>query len=80
MKTVYDFTDGCVPDIAAKQINMILIHPNSVICREKYAYMKLFTPGTDSRTADGYLYQIRNYGDLFLLEKRLPGVAINVEA
>lgn len=79
MKTVYDFTDGCTAAVGAKQINMILLHPTAIICREKYAYMKLFTPGTDSRTADGYLYQIRNYGDLFLLEKKVPGVSINVE-
>lgn len=80
MKTVYNFTDGCVADSTAKQINYILIHPSCVVCRDKYAYIKLFTPGTDSRTADGYLYQNRNYGDLFLLEKKTDGVMMNVEA
>jgi len=78
MKTKYDFTDGCVPDPAAKQINWILIHPSCVVCRDKYSYIKLFTPGTDSRTADGYLYQNRNFGDLFLLEKKVPGCSMNV--
>ena len=57
MKTKYDFTTGCVPASDAKQINFILLHPSAVICRDKYSYIKLFTPGTDSRTADGYLYQ-----------------------
>lgn len=80
MKTVYDFSNGCVADTTAKQINYILIHPTCVVCRDKYAYIKLFTPGTDSRTADGYLYQNRNYGDLFLLEKKVDGVVMNVEA
>lgn len=80
MKTLYNFTDGCVADTKAKQINYILIHPSCVVCRDKYAYIKLFTPGTDSRTADGYLYQNRNYGDLFLLEKKVDGVCINAEA
>lgn len=80
MKTKYDFTDGCVAAGDAKQINFILIHPTAVVCRDKYAYMKLFTPGTDSRTADGYLYQIREYGDLFLLEQKADGVAMNVQA
>ena len=80
MKTSYDFTNGCVPAELAKQINFILIHPSCVVCRDKYAYIKLFTPGTDSRTADGYLYQNRNYGDLFLLEKKVAGCAMNVEA
>lgn len=80
MKTKYDFTNGCVAAADAKQINLILIHPSCVVCRDKYSYIKLFTPGTDSRTADGYLYQNRNYGDLFLLEKKVEGCAINAEA
>ena len=79
MKTKYDFTNGFTPATGAKQVNCILIHPSCVICRDKYSYIKLFTPGTDSRTADGYLYQNRNYGDLFLLEKKVEGCAMNVE-
>lgn len=80
MKTKYDFTDGCVATADAKQINFILLHTSAVVCRDKYSYIKLFTPGTDSRTADGYLYQNRCYGDLFLLERKVDGVAINVQA
>ncbi len=80
MKTAYDFTEGCVAAEAAKQINWILIHTSCVVCRDRYSYIKLFTPGTDSRTADGYLYQNRNFGDLFLLEKKLAGCAMNVQA
>ena len=80
MKTKYNFTEGCVPAEGAKQINWILIHTSCVVCRDKYSYIKLFTPGTDSRTADGYLYQNRSYGDLFLLEKKVEGCAMNVEA
>lgn len=80
LKTLYNFTNGCVADGSAKQINFILIHTSCVVCRDKYSYIKLFTPGTDSRTADGYLYQNRSYGDLFLLEKKVDGVAMNVEA
>lgn len=77
LKTKYDFTDGCVPSADAKQVNSILIHPSCVVCRDKYSYIKLFTPGTDSRTADGYLYQNRCYGDLFLLEMKTAGCSIN---
>lgn len=80
MKSVYDFTDGCVPATAAKQINFILVHPSCVVARDKYSYINLFTPGTDSRTADGYLYQNRSFGDLFLLTKKVAGCAINVES
>lgn len=80
MKTKYDFTDGCVAASGAKQINWILIHTSCVVARDKYSYIKLFTPGTDSRTADGFLYQNRNYGDLFLLEKKVEGCSMNVTA
>lgn len=79
-KTLYDFTDGCVPAAAAKQMNAMLVHPSCVISRDKYAYMKLFTPGTDSRTADKYVYQNRYYTDTFLIERKSCGIAINAEA
>ncbi len=80
MKTAYDFTTGFKPTGEAKQINMILIHPSCVVCRDQYSYINVFTPGTDSRTADGYLYQNRNFGDLFLLDMKKEGCAMNVEA
>lgn len=76
-KDKYNFTDGCVPDAAAKQINMILVHPSCVISRDKYAYMKLFTPGSDSRTADKYVYQNRYYTDTLLIENKACGIAVN---
>lgn len=79
-KTKYDFTTGCVPAAGAKQINMILVHPSCVISRDKYAYMKLFTPGSDSRTADKYVYQNRYYTDTFLIERKACGIAINKES
>lgn len=80
MKTKYNFTEGCIAAEDAKQINWILIHTSCVVCRDKYSYIKLFTPGTDSRTADGYMYQNRNFGDLFLLEKKVEGCVMNTEA
>lgn len=79
-KTKYNFTDGCTPAVDAKQINLMLVHPSCVISRDKYAYMKLFTPGTDSRTADKYVYQNRYYTDTFLIERKSCGIAINREA
>ena len=79
-KTKYNFTDGCVPAEDAKQINMMLVHPSCVVSRDKYAYMKLFTPGSDSRTADKYVYQNRYYTDTFLIENKACGIAINAES
>lgn len=80
LKTVYDFTNGCKPSEMAKQMNMILVHPSCVVSRDKYSYMKLFTPGSDSRTADSYIYQNRYYSDTFLIERKAAGIAINKEA
>ena len=79
LKTQYDFSDGCVPADGALQINAILIHPSCQVSRDKYAYMKLFTPGSDSRTADKYIYQNRYYTGTFLIEARACGIAINVQ-
>lgn len=79
MKTKYNFTNGCVAAEDAKQIYMILIHPSCQVTRCKYAYMNLFTPGTDSRTADKYVYQTREYGDTFLIKNKACGIAINAE-
>ena len=77
MKTVYDYTDGCVASNTAKQMNFILVHPSCVVCRDKYSYIKIYTPGSDSRTADNYIYQNRQYGDLFLLQRKAGGCFIN---
>lgn len=79
MKTAYNFTDGCVAATGAKQMYFILIHPSAVVCRDKYAYIKLFTPGSDSRTADNYIYQNRSYGDLFLIQRKADGAYIYKE-
>ncbi|WP_291649923.1 capsid protein [Clostridium sp.] len=79
-KTKYDFTNGCIPATDAKQINIILIHPSCQVTRNKYSFIKVFTPGTDSRTADKYVFQNRNYGDTFLIQNKACGIAINAEA
>ena len=76
-KTKYDFTTGFVPASTAKQINAILVHPSAVVARERYDYIKMFTPGSDSRTGSGYIYQNRKYQDLFVLAQRTAGIAVN---
>ena len=56
MKTAYNFTNGCVADVSAGQINYIMIDPEAQVSRVKYNYINVFTPGHDSRTADKYVY------------------------
>ena len=80
-KTAYDFTEGCVASGDAKQINYILVDPEAQVSRDKYSYINVFTPGTDSRTADNYLYQNRKFSGTFGIDQLLKdGVIINAEA
>lgn len=65
MKTAFNFTNGCVVADGAKNIDYILIDPECQVSRVKYSYIHFFTPGTDSRTADKYLYQNRRYNGTF---------------
>lgn len=80
MKSQYNFTNGYVATDEAKQMNFILIHPSCEVAREKYSYIKVFTPGHDSRTADNYLLQSRFYMDAFLIKNKAAGIFINATA
>jgi len=80
-KTSYNFTDGCVPASGAKQINYILIDPEAQVSRDKYSYIHFFDPGSDSRTADNYLYQNRKYNGTFAIDQLMKlGCIINTDA
>ena len=79
-KTKYNFTDGCVPAVDAKQINFMLIHASAIVARDKYSYIKVFTPEHDSRTADKFLLQSRFYMGAFLIKNRAHGIYINAQA
>lgn len=77
MKTAYDFSEGYAPAASARQMNMILIHPQSVLSADKHSYINLWAPGSHTQ-GDGYLYQNRKYGDLFVIDNRTDGIKINV--
>ena len=68
LKTAYNFTNGCVADTNAGQINYIMIDPEAQVSRVKYSYINVFTPGHDSRTADKYVYQNRKFNGTFALD------------
>lgn len=80
MKSAYDFTTGFAPAVAAKQINMILVHPMSVIAPIKYTDIYLWNKGETPDSAFGFLYQNRSYVDLFLITQKKAGVKINADA
>jgi ribosome modulation factor len=79
MKTAFNFTNGWTPAASATQINMILLHPQSVIAVDKHSYIRLWAPGTHTE-GDGWLYQNRKYGDLFVVDTRVNGIKINTDA
>jgi hypothetical protein len=79
MMTKYDFTDGVAIAADAKQIHMILIYPDSVIAVNKHSHIKLWPEGTHTM-GDGYLYQNRQYMDLFVIPDKINGIAICVQS
>lgn len=81
LETLFNFTNGCVADETAKQIDYILVDPEAQVSRNKYSYIKVFTPGTDSRTADNYMYQNRRFNGTFGIDELLKdGIIIHAEA
>lgn len=79
-KTAFDFTEGYKAAVSGKQINYILVDPESQVSRVKYSYIKVFTPGHDSRTSDNYLYQNRKYNGTFAIDELITeGCIINTE-
>ncbi len=80
-KSAYDFTSGWKAAVGAKQIDYILIDPECQVSRDKYSYIKVFTPGHDSRTADNYLYQNRKFNGTFAIDELMKdGCIIHAEA
>lgn len=80
-KTAYNFTNGCVAAAGAKQMYYILIDPECQVSRQKYSYIKVFTPGSDSRTSDNYLYQNRKYNGTFAIDELITqGCIIHAES
>lgn len=80
-KTAYDFAEGFVPAVTAKQIRMMLVHPSTaVIAPVKVADVYIWAKGETPQSAFGHLYQNRSYQDLFVIKQKVAGVAINAEA
>lgn len=76
MKTAYDFTDGAVA--SGDQINMILVHPSAIVAPQKYELVSLDQPS--AATGGKYLYFERKYWDVFVFERKVSGVKMNVES
>lgn len=75
MKSLYNFTSGAVADGTAKQVNMMLIHPSSMVAPMKYEYVDMAAPSAQSKGK--FLYYERFYCDVFALDNRASGIQIN---
>ena len=78
MKTKYDFSDpnGWAVDRTAKQINMMMIRPESVITPVSYTWSGLDAP---TALSDGkYYYYEESFEDVFILNKKADGIQFNV--
>ena len=78
MKTLYNFTQGWKPAAGAKQVNMMLINPISVITPTSYEFAKLDQP---SALSEGkYVYYEESHEDVFVLKNKNKGIRMSVEA
>lgn len=76
MKTQYNFTTGFVPTASAKQINLFLVHPLSVITPVSYAFSQLDPPSAGS--AGKFVYYEESFEDVFILNNKSGGIQFNI--
>lgn len=78
MKTAYNFTEGAVPGASAKQIDMMFVHPLSVLPVTQYSQALLDSP---SAVTNGmYYYFEEAFEDVFILNKRADAIAFHTAA
>lgn len=78
MQTAFDFTTGWAKASSAKQINMMLVHPLSVITPVNYQFSQLDQPS--AKTEGKWLYFEESFEDVFILNKKADGIQFNVAA
>lgn len=77
MKTAYDFTEGWVVGVSAKQIKMVLIHPSVIITPTSYETVLLDPPSAGS---DGkWSYYEESHEDVFMLATKIHAAEFIVD-
>ena len=76
MRTLYDFSNGWAPAGAAKQINMLLIHPTAVITPVSYTFAQLDQPAAGSEGK--WVYYEESFEDVFILNNKAGAIQMNV--
>lgn len=78
MKTQYDFTKGWSVKSGALQIKMFLVHPSAILPVVNYDFAQLQPPSALSQGK--YVYYEESFEDVFILNKRVKGIQMLVEA
>lgn len=76
MMSSYDFTDGWTVEAGAKQINMLMFDPLAIAAPVVYDTSMMSAPTAQSKGK--WLYYERYYYDVFALNRRLPGIFVNL--
>ena len=76
MKTAFNYSQGWTADANARQINMLIVHPLSVVAPIVYE-TSLITPPA-ANTKGKWLYYEAFYYDVFTLNERLAGIYANI--
>ncbi|WP_332841025.1 hypothetical protein [Paraclostridium bifermentans] len=77
MQTSYNFTEGWVSGVGAKQIQMCLIHPASVITPVSYESACLDEPC--AKTQNKYYYYEESFEDVFILNNKADAIDFIIE-
>ncbi len=78
MKTKYTFGTGWQIDASAQQIEMLLIHPEAVITPVSYRFARLDPP--TALSGGKYVYYEESFEDVFILNKKIDGIAFVVRS
>jgi len=78
MMTDFDFSNGWQNKASADMIEMLLVHPQSVITPVSYEFACLDEPS--AATGGKYVYYEESFEDVFLLDRRADGVAFVLTA
>ena len=63
----------------AKDINFMMIHPQSVLQAKKFVLPKIFTPD-ENQKMDAWLFQFRLYHDAFVYDNKKAGIYLHNKA
>lgn len=73
--TTWGYTKGAT----AKDINFMIIYPQSILQAKKFALPKIFTPD-ENQTKDAWKFQFRLYHDCYVYENKAKGVYLHPKA